>query len=278
MVDNIFMGVVSIVMPAYNAESTIRDSIDSVFRQSYPHWELIVVDDGSTDNTPGIVFEYLADSRVKILNTTGRCGPAGARNTALKIASGKFVAFLDSDDMWADEKLFRQIMFMNEHDCKFSFTAYRKIDTDGAVGASVISVPPRVSYYDLLKTNTIGCLTVMFDRHHYGDVLMPEMGRREDYRLWLNILKSKSVVHEDYGLWLKMLRKPTQADQAPFAMGLNVPLAFYRCGQASLSSNKLNAALSQWFIYRQVEKLPLLVSVFCFLSYAAHGFVKYRRR
>ncbi len=269
--------VVSIVMPAYNAAATIAESIDSVLAQSFGDWELLIVDDGSTDNTAEIVKYYISDARVKLLSTAGaRSGPAKARNVALNVACGEFIAFLDSDDLWLPKKLDRQLQFMREENCVFSFTAYQKIDPQGRIGRHVIQVPSEVSYYDLLKTNHVGCLTAMYSRRHFGLMAMPEMGRREDYRLWLNFLRG-TVVHEDYGLWLRLLRNKDKFHGRVRAKGLNEPLALYRCGFASLSSNKLKAAASQWLIYREVERLPVLIAAYYFLHYAVRGFIKYKK-
>jgi teichuronic acid biosynthesis glycosyltransferase TuaG len=271
---------VSVIMPAYNAERTIAQSIDSVLAQTHPHWELIVADDGSTDGTAALLEKYkAADGRIRVLRTAGRCGPAKARNQAISASTGRLVAFLDSDDMWLPEKLARQIKFMNENSSVFSFTAYRKMDMAGNVGQANIGVPKHVSYHDLLKSNRIGCLTAMYDRLHFGEVAMPDMGKREDYRLWLNFLRDR-VVHEDYGLWLHMLRSAGKVGPSKrvLAHGLNEPLALYRVGQQSLSSNKLAAATSQWLVYRQVERLSVVMSLYYFCHYAIRGLVKYNTK
>ena len=270
---------VSVVMPAFNAAKTIAQSIRSVLSQTHPHWELLVVDDGSTDQTQAAVEAFLPDARVRMLKTPGRCGPAQARNLAISHATGRLVAFLDSDDLWLPEKLLKQIAFMNEQRAVFSFTAYRKIDSSGRVGRALIEVPKRVAYADLLKTNHIACLTAMYDREHFGLVAMPDMGRREDYRLWLNFLRDR-VVHEDYGLWLHLLRRKSSnnAGSRGGAHGLNEPLALYRVGQQSLSSNKLAAATSQWLVYRNVERLSVLLSLYYFCHYAIRGLIKHKTR
>lgn len=267
---------VSVIMPAFNASKTIVESIESVFSQSHSFWELLVVDDGSTDGTPSLITKYLGDPRVRILSTSGRCGPAKARNVAISHATGRLVAFLDSDDLWEPDKLAKQIAFMNERRAVFSFTAYRKVDLDGKVGSAVIKVPDRVTYEQLLKSNYIGCLTAMYDRMHFGQVSMPDMGKREDYRLWLNFLRDRAV-HEDYGLWLHMLRRTgKESTSRVVAHGLNEPLALYRVGHQSLSSNKLAAATSQWLVYRQVERLSIALSLYYFCHYAIRGLIKHK--
>lgn len=270
---------VSVIMPAFNAERTIVQSIESVLAQTHFHWELLIVDDGSSDATPALIQPFLVDQRIRLLRTPGRSGPAMARNEAIANATGRLIAFLDSDDLWVPEKLAKQIAFMNEKNSVFSFTAYRKIGPNGEVGASVIRVPETVGYHDLLKSNHIGCLTAMFDRGHFGRVAMPDMGRREDYRLWLNFLRDR-VVHEDYGLWLHLLRKKRVdiSDAKVIAHGLNEPLALYRVGQQSLSSNKLAAATSQWLVYRTVEHLSVALSFYYLCHYAIKGLIKHKKR
>lgn len=271
---------VSVIMPAFNAEKTIAQSVESVLAQTHSHWELLIADDGSTDKTAEMVASYQsADSRIRVIKTPGRCGPAKARNLAITHATGRLVAFLDSDDLWLPHKLERQIRFMNDCQSVFSFTAYRKVSLEGEVGQAVIGVPEQVTYHDLLKSNHIGCLTAMYDRHHFGEVAMPDMGKREDYRLWLNFLRDR-VVHEDYGLWLHMLRsagKSRSADRV-VAHGLNEPLALYRVGQQSLSSNKLAAATSQWLVYRKVERLSVALALYYFCHYAVRGLLKYQTK
>lgn len=277
-------GLVSIVMPAYNAEPFIDAAIHSVVAQTHPHWELLIVDDGCTDGTPAIIRAWAQkDSRIKPLRTSGRTGVANARSVAIDAATGDFIAFLDSDDMWVPQKLRSQLAFMQERSSVFSFTAYKKMDMQGQIGHDVIEVPETVRYNDLLKSNHIGCLTAMLDRRFFENTEVPRLGRREDYRLWLNVLRGP-VVHEDYSMWLKLLRPvrrgstdSTSRRQQILAHGLNEPLAFYRCGKASLSSNKLKAAASQWIIYRDIEKLPLTVSAYYFAHYALKGFLKYRK-
>jgi len=281
-------GLVSIVMPAYNAAAHIEESIRSVVTQTYANWQLLIVDDGCTDATPDIIRAWSErEPRIQGLKTSGRTGVANARSVAIDAATGDYIAFLDSDDLWDPRKLEAQLSFMRERGSVFSFTAYRKMDMNGVIGRDVINVPESVTYRDLLKSNHIGCLTALFDRRHFGTIEVPRLGRREDYRLWLNILRGP-VVHEDYSLWLKLLRPvrplagvgtaiaPTSAPRA-VAHGLNEPLAFYRCGKPSLSSNKLKAAASQWIIYREIEKLPLRVSAYYFAHYALKGFLKYRK-
>ncbi len=266
--------LVSIIMPALNAGKTISESIESVLAQSFSNWELIVIDDGSTDNTLEILSTYKKkDSRINIFSTNGRTGPANARNIGITAAKGRYCAFLDSDDLWSKEKLSRQIKFMQENDIYISFTAYRKIDEHGHISESFVQAPKSVSYSDILKSNSIGCLTAIFDLTEFPDARMPDLGAREDLRFWLSLLKQARIGHEDYGFWLGLLRNQRRRY---LAYGINEPLAFYRVGHASLSSNKRKAAIYQWLVYRKLEEMSILKSIYYFSIYAIKGFLKSR--
>jgi glycosyltransferase involved in cell wall biosynthesis len=248
--------MVSVVMPARNSERYIGQAIDSVVQQTHGDWELIVVDDGSADGTWSILEKLAArDRRIRPLKVGLTVGPARARNLAIQCAAGRFIAFLDSDDLWHFAKLERQLDVMQRTGAVLSFTAYKKIDPQGNVGHAVIEAPPTVTYADLLKTNLIGCLTALYDAHALGKMYMPEQR------------------HEDYALWLAILRRTVGATGTPVA-GINEPLAYYRVHAGSVSHNKLKAARMQWAVYRQVEGLSLRRSLYYFLHYAWHGLRK----
>lgn len=273
--------LVSVIMPAWNCERYIGSAIQSVVKQTRGDWELVVVDDASTDATLRIVSEFTsADKRIKVTALKEPVGPARARNLAIQQSAGRYIAFLDSDDLWLPMKLEIQIKEMEKTSAILSFTAYKKIDAQGNVGHTIIQVPPTVSYGQLLKTNVIGCLTAMYDTRALGKMYMPEDLRREDYRLWLQILKLRRH-HEDYALWLAILRKMFSSREdanKKVAIGINEVLAHYRVHNQSVSSNKFRAAAMQWAVYRRVEKLSLLRSLFYFLHYAYHGYRKSKLR
>lgn len=248
--------LVSIVTPMFNAQKFIRASIQSVRAQTYQNWELIIADDCSTDDSRRIVREFArADSRIKLLALKKNSGVAAARNTAIRAARGRFIAFLDSDDLWQPYKLERHIAFMRACGAKFSYTAYNKFDEHEAGDVSaphrMVPVPERVGYPELLRSNVIGCSTVIYDTHAIPKHYM------------------RSAGHEDYILWLKLLKK------YGIAHGLNQPLTAYRVRADSVSGKKLKAARFQWHIYQHVEKLPLWKSVIYFLSYAYRGYRKF---
>jgi teichuronic acid biosynthesis glycosyltransferase TuaG len=247
--------LVSVVMPARNSERYIGAAVDSVLCQSYRDWELIVVDDGSTDGTAVIMQELLArEPRMRLLRLAHPCGPARARNTAIEAAEGRYIAFLDSDDLWLPAKLERQLEVMQRTKAALSFTAYRKIDSQGNLGRAVMDVPAAVTYADLLKTNVIGCLTAVYDAHALGKRYMPQAG------------------HEDYALWLAIL------SDAVVAVGINEALACYRVHDGSVSRNKLKAAGMQWVVYRGVARLSIWQSLYYFFHYAYRGLKKVRVR
>ena len=247
--------LVSIITPSYNSARFISLTIESVLAQTYENWEMIIVDDCSPDNSNEIIKKYCKkDNRIKLIKLEKNVGPAVARNIAIKEAKGKFISFLDADDLWLPEKLEVQIKFMKTHDLVFMYSAYKVIDEDGN-DLGIFVPPEEVTYYSILKTNPIGCLTAIYDAEKLGKVYMPD------------ILKSQ----EDYAAWLKILK------QIKKTKGIKEPLAIYRIRKNSVSSNKLKAAKYQWKIYREVEKLDLIRSIYYFLHYAWNGLRKYNR-
>ncbi len=266
--------LVSIVMPAYNAAATIAESIDSARRQTYPHWELLVVDDGSTDATREIVATFLADSRIRLIQGPGRGGAANARNIGLDAARGDYVAFLDSDDLWVEDKLERQVAFMRSTGCKLSYGAYWRFAGSDQEPLSLVTPPSHVTYATLLKSNPIGCLTALYDRRVFPSMRMPDMAALAK-GTWLHRWLSGRVGHEDYAFWLAMLRS-NEARSHGFARGIAEPLAKYRVSPGSLSSNKARAAAFQWLVYRRAERLPLWRAALNFVVYAWRGVRKSR--
>lgn len=242
---------VSIITPLHNVEKYIVATIESVLKQTYLNWELILVDDASIDRSYEIVTDYVArDSRIKLFRLSDNCGAAVARNTAIEAAKGRYIAFLDSDDLWLPEKLEYQLAFMQENNYPFSFSAYERIDENGLT-LGFVGVPEKVTYGQMLKTSVIGCLTAMYDTAYFGKVYMPLIRKRQDYGLWLKLLK-----------------------QTDFAYGLQIPLGRYRVRTDSISSNKLNTATYNWRLYRQVEKLSFLASCYYFSHYALRGLLR----
>lgn len=245
--------LVSVITPSYNSEEFIAQAIESVLAQSYQLWEMIIVDDGSLDASADIINSYCwNDARIKLITVGEKSGPGKARNLAIKAAKGRYIAFLDSDDLWLPEKLAKQIIFMQEHKLAFTYASYQLTNQDND-DLGVFITAEQISYEDLLRTSNIGCLTAVYDTHRLGKLYMPEIMQQEDYGLWLAILK-----------------------RIKNAIGMQEPLAVYRLRKGSISSNKLYAAMYQWIVYRDIEKLGLLPSIYYFLHYAYHGLMKRR--
>mgnify|MGYP000497495695 CR=1 FL=1 len=243
--------LVSIVTPTYNAEAYISATIASVGAQEFQDWEHIIVDDASSDETVSVLHELSAgDPRIKVITLDQNSGAAVARNAAIDAARGRFIAFLDADDLWLPQKLAVQVEYMLKTGAPFIYSSYNIIDEQGNHRGAV-TVPERVTYSKILRNNTIGCLTAVYDTEYFGKMQMPLIRKRQDLGLWLKLLKRVRHAH-----------------------GLNESLAQYRIRPGSISHNKASAAIFTWKLYRQVEKLPLLVAVYYFLSYAANGLIK----
>jgi teichuronic acid biosynthesis glycosyltransferase TuaG len=244
--------LVSIIMPAYNAGKYIKHSIESVIKQDYPNWELIIVDDCSNDNTKEIVELYSSvDGRVKIISLNNNGGIAKARNIAINHSNGRYIAFLDSDDLWYSDKLTKQILFMKRNNYPFTFTSYEIVGDKGVKTNKIIQASPEVDYRTLLKGNSIGCLTVIIDKDYYQNINMP------------------MIKHEDYATWLQLLKRGESA------YGINQVLAQYRKTDNSVSSNKLKALTWTWNIYRSNQKLSVFKCVLCTFSYSINSFKKH---
>ena len=206
----------SIITPLYNGEEFIKDAVESVLAQTYENWELLVIDDGSADNGYNIVKEYSdKDKRIKLLKNEKNSGVTKTRNKGIESSEGRYIAFLDSDDMWQKEKLERQINFMKAHDAAISCTAYARVDREGNE-KKIIHVKEEITYNMLLKTNMMGCLTVIYDTEKTGKRYFAEAEKSEDYILWLSMVRD--------------IKK---------AYGLDETLAYYRVLDNSRSSNKL---------------------------------------
>lgn len=184
------LGIVSIIMPMYNSADFVAQSIDSVIAQTYHYWELLVVDDVSTDNSVEIVREYAQrDSRIRLLQNPINSGAAVCRNYALREATGRWIAFLDSDDLWLPEKLAKQVPFMVNHGYHFSYTEYRETDDNGIPTGVRCTGPKKVTKAMMFNYDYIGCLTVMYEREYVGLIQIPNLKRRNDYALWLKVVK-----------------------------------------------------------------------------------------
>ena len=242
---------VSIIVPMYNAEKFIGKTIESVLSQTYENWEMLIMNDVSTDNSLAVVNEYVKkDDRIKVVNTEKNMGVVKGRNHLIDLANGKYIAFLDADDYWHSQKLEKQIQFMKEKNAGISCTEYTRVKENGEKINEVV-IKSEISYTDMLKNNYLGCLTVMYDVEEVGKRYFKELEKNEDYVLWLEIVKDVKTIY-----------------------GLKENLAYYRVLDNSRSSNKVKTAKVRWEIYRKIEKLPLLKSIYYFIHYAVRAVLK----
>ncbi|MFE4238724.1 glycosyltransferase family 2 protein [Peribacillus butanolivorans] len=245
--------LVSIITPMFNSEKYIVEAITSVINQSHQNWEMIIIDDCSTDNSKKIVEKYKKeDPRIKLIIQHDNTGVAVARNRGIREAKGKYLAFLDSDDIWPKMKLSKQIEFMEKKNCAFSFTSYEIMNDSGEMTGKVIKVPEKVNYQELLRGNIIGCLTVLIDLDKVSDVKMP------------------NIRHEDYATWLSILNKNDLS-----AQGINTPLAYYRKANNSLSSNKFKTISWTWNIYKRHLQMGFVESFYRLFIFGINIFKKY---
>lgn len=245
------MNLVSIITPLYNSSLFLDKTINSIISQSYYYWELIIVDDCSQDNSIEIALDFSSkDIRIKVIQMEKNSGAAAARNTAIKAANGRFIAFLDSDDLWHPHKLEKQINFMLKNNYAFSYTAYEKINEEGKVIGHV-GAPMRLNYKQLLMTNEIGCLTAIYDTEILGKVYMPTETKREDYATWLSILK-----------------------KIDYAYGMPESLGQYRVYANQSSAKKSKMAKENWNLYRNIENLSFIKSIYYFSHYSIRGVLR----
>ena len=246
--------LVSIVTPTYNSEAFIAQTIKSVQNQTHQNWEMIIVDDGSTDNTANIVTEKAKlDNRITFVRLSVNGGPAKARNAGIEKVSGKYMTFLDADDVWFPEFISTSIKTITTNQVFFVFSSYRRSNEEMEFVYSDFIVPQKVTYTDILKSNSISCLTAFIDIEKLGKKRMPDIFKRQDMGLWLQYLK-----------------------EIPFAYGIQKPMAIYRIRENSLSRKKSKLLKYQWQFYREVEHLSIFQSVYYMVNWMYKGFIKYR--
>ena len=246
-------GLVSIIMPVFNEENHLSSSISSVLSQTYTNWELLVIDDSSTDRSSQIIADYCSrDARIRLFSTNKPSGsPTLPRNIGLEHSKGRFIAFLDSDDQWMPTKLETQTaLFQGHPDALIVFSNYRMMDEQGRLYEHPVVAPQITDYRHLLKGNVIGCLTAMYDTRKTGSIRFPQCG------------------HEDYAMLLSVLRKGGKA------YNTNTIEAFYRLTGSSVSSNKFRAMGWQWYIYTKIEHFGTLRSLYYFVHYAIRAVKK----
>ena len=231
--------LVSVIMPTYNCGRFIAESVQSVLVQTMPDWELQIVDDASTDDTSDELKPFLETyPQIHYTRLPQNAGPAVARTEAIRRAAGKYIAFLDSDDLWVPEKLEKQIGFMERTGAKFSATAYERMNEGGKPLGVILYPPEKTDYRKMIRlSDPIGNLTVMYDQEALGKYEVPPIQKRNDFALWLQILKDTE-----------------------YCYGLQEPLARYRLRAGSVSNNKWVLLKYQWQLYHDIEKLGALRS------------------
>lgn len=245
--------MISIVMPSFNVGGMIIESINSVLNQTYNKWELLIIDDFSSDNTLSFVEEFAKqDFRIRYFSTNQNTGsPSQPRNIGIEQAKGDYIAFLDSDDIWLPNKLEEQLAFMQEHGYDFVYSNYEKMSWDGKRENRIVKVKGSSSYRDILKTNEIPCLTVLLKKELLKDV------------------RFKSIPKEDYACWLDILKKGYTA------YNTGKVHAVYREAKQSRSGNKFKMFREQWYILRDVERVKFFPALYFLAIYAVRGFAKY---
>lgn len=232
--------LISIITPTYNCGKFIGETIESVINQTYKNWEMIIVDDCSKDNTKDIVNKYAQnDERIKYHLLETNSGAAIARTKAMELAKGNYMAFLDSDDLWVENKLEKQLKFMKENNFNFVCTEYEQIDEQSNPLGKIIKVRDKANYNRVLLDCPVGNSTVMYNVKAMGKFKVPNIRKRNDDALWLQMLKKEEYIH-----------------------GMKEILMKYRIRENSISSNKLDLVKYHWYLYREIENLSVIRSVF----------------
>lgn len=245
--------LVSIITPVYNSEEYINATYESIRNQTYTNWEWIVIDDNSQDKSHDIISKLQKkDKRIKIVKNLRNYKQAKCRNLGLKIASGNYITFIDSDDLWKNEFLEKQLKLLENKKCDVVFSSYTRIDETLKKNLGIYRVPNKITYHDLLKTNYMSCLTVMFKRDKLKNIYFDE----------------KLIMHEDYVFWLALLKKVN------FAYANQDALAFYRIRSKSVSRNKIKNLFYMYFVYRQILKFNIIKSIYYLYYYIIKGIKK----
>lgn len=246
--------LVSVIIPVYNCEKYVTEAIKSAAKQSYENLEIIIVNDGSTDKSLKIIKKEIKEIKRKVIliDFEKNMGVSYARNKALEVASGDYVAYLDADDLWEKEKIEKQIKFMQEKKYYFSYTGYTRIRENGKF-SRYVKAPIRTSYNDLLKNTIMLTSTIMINVKRVGkeNLKMPNLPRSEDTETWLNILKNDLN-----------------------AYGLDINLAKYRIRKNSISSNKVKSIKGIWTVYRKYEYIGRIKSAFYIIMHVINAVKK----
>ncbi|HEX8016207.1 MAG TPA: glycosyltransferase family 2 protein [Flavobacterium sp.] len=247
--------LVSIITPTYNAEKYIRETLQSVLNQSYQNWEMILADDASTDHTIYIIEEFAQkDSRIKLFKLPENRGNGFVRNAALEKATGKYIAYLDADDLWFPEKLEKQIQFLKANNLHFTFSFYDSIDEEGNNLNRRVESPNPLTYKQLFFCNYVGNLTAIYDADYFGKIILETSQKRQDWRIWLTILK-----------------------QIKTAKPVPESLAFYRIRKDSVSSSKFKLIKHNFWVYRQFHGYNFVFAVLLMIRFLYTQLIVKRR-
>ncbi|WP_163398641.1 glycosyltransferase family 2 protein [Flavobacterium fluviatile] len=237
--------LVSIITPTYNAEKYIRETLQSVLNQSYQNWEMILADDASTDTTVAIIEEFAQkDNRIRLFKLPENNGNGFARNAALEKASGKYIAYLDADDLWFREKLEKQIQFLKTNNLHFTFSFYDSIDEEGNALNRRVESPNPLTYKQVFFCNYVGNLTAIYDADYFGKIILETSQKRQDWRIWLTIL-----------------------EQIKTAKPVPESLAFYRIRKNSVSSSKFKLIKHNFGVYREFHGHNFVFSVLLMIRF-----------
>ena len=244
--------LISIITPCYNSESYLEECISSVINQTYINWEMLIVDDGSTDNSCDIINRHAnSEIRIKPILLDNNIGASLSRNLAIAKSKGRYIAFLDSDDIWLPTKLSTQLEFMKENNFDFTFSSYNVMSEDGLNIFKKVIAPYKITYSQYLKNTIIGCLTVMINKDNFQSIKMPNLRSSHDMALWLDLLRDGKC-----------------------AYGINECLANYRIVKSSNTSNKLKAAYDVWQVYRTHQGLGVFYSLYNWVFYLFNAMKK----
>lgn len=246
--------LVSIIIPVYQAEKFIQETIQTIKNQSYQNWEAIFIDDASKDKSVEIL-EKEVSKKIKLIKLNKNSGPAIARNAGLEQSKGRYICFLDSDDLWDKDKIKKQVEFMQKINCAFSYTSYYYITQEGEKCSKKVEIPEQLNYEQALKDTRILTIGAMFDLNYINKELikMPDI-ELEDMATWWNILKNGYV-----------------------AYGLNEPLAYYRKVNGSRGYNKIKSAKNRWKLYRKNEKITFVKSMYYYMFYLSNSIKKRKK-
>lgn len=247
------MPEISIITPTYNSEKYLEETIESVLSQSFQDWEWLITDDCSQDNTTKIIEKY-KDRRIKLVVLEKNMGAGAARNNALERATSRFITFLDSDDYWNPDFLYKMINFLKDHDIELAYSSYARCNENLTPILKDFEADTEVNFNNLLKTCRLSLLSSMYDSQRVGKFLFPNGSKREDHIMWLNLLK-----------------------KVPKGMPLKETLAKYRMREGSVSRNKKNIIKDQYMVYKKFMHFSTIKSLYYTCLWAINGFKKYSK-